>query len=73
MNKASGGDGIPFELCEILKLMLWSTALNMSANLDNSAVATELEKVSFLSNLKETQSQRMSTPAQLHLFYKLVK
>ena len=34
-------------------------ALNMPANLENSAVATGLEKVSFHSNLKERQSQRM--------------
>ena len=31
----------------------------MSANLENSAVATELEKVSFHSNPKERQCQRM--------------
>ena len=31
----------------------------MSANLENSAVATVLEKVSFHSNLKERQCQRM--------------
>ena len=31
----------------------------MSANLDNSAVATGLEKVSFHSNPKERQCQRM--------------
>ena len=31
----------------------------MSANLENSAVATELEKVSFHSNTKERQCQRM--------------
>ena len=31
----------------------------MSANLENSAVATGLEKVSFHSNLKERQCQRM--------------
>ena len=31
----------------------------MPANLKNSAVATGLEKVSFHSNLKERQSQRM--------------
>ena len=31
----------------------------MPANLENSAVATGLEKVSFHSNLKERQSQRM--------------
>ena len=51
-NKASGGGGIPVELFEILKE---SAALNMSANLENSAVATGLEKVSFHSNPKERQ------------------
>ena len=34
-------------------------ALNMPAYLENSAVATGLEKVSFHSNLKERQCQRM--------------
>ena len=60
MNKASGGDGIPVELfqnperrcCE-------SAALNMPANLENSAVVTGLEKVSFHSNPKERQCQRI--------------
>ena len=56
MNKASGGDRIPVELFQILK---GDAALNMPANLENSAVATELEKVSFHSNPKETQCQRM--------------
>ena len=37
----------------------WSAALNMPANLENSTVATGLEKVSFLSNPKERQCQRM--------------
>ena len=36
-----------------------SAALNMPANLENSAVATGLEKVSFHSNPKERQYQRM--------------
>ena len=36
-----------------------SAALSMSANLENSAVATGLEKVSFHSNPKERQCQRM--------------
>jgi len=31
----------------------------MPANLENSAVATRLEKISFYSNLKEKQCQRM--------------
>ena len=56
-NKASGGDGIPVELFQILKNE--SAALNMSANLENSAVATGLKKVSFHSNPKERQCQRM--------------
>ena len=49
MNKASGGDGIPVELFQILK----DDALNMPANLENSVVATGLKKVSFHSDPKE--------------------
>ena len=61
MNKASGGDGIPVELSQILKndAVKESVALNMPANLENSAVATGLEKVSFPSNSKERQCQGM--------------
>ena len=59
-NKASGGDGIPVELFQILKDdAVESATLNMPANLENSAVATGLEKVSFHSNPKEGQHQRM--------------
>ena len=58
-NKASGGDGIPVELFQILKDDSESAALNMPANLENSAVATGLEKVSIHSNPKERQCQRM--------------
>ena len=50
-NKGSGGDGIPAELFQILKDAI-SAALNMPANLENSAVAKGLEKVSFHSNFK---------------------
>ena len=47
MNKASGGDGIPMELFQILK----DDAVKvLSADLENSAVATGLEKVSFHCN-----------------------
>ena len=42
MNKASGGDGIPVQLFQILKDDSESAALNMSANLENSEVATGL-------------------------------
>ena len=53
MNKASRGDGIPVELFQILKECCESATLNMPTNLENSAVATGLEKVSFHSNAKE--------------------
>ena len=59
-NKASGGDGIPVELFQILKDdAVKALLLSMPANLGNSAVATGLEKVSFHSNPKERQCQRM--------------
>ena len=59
-NKASGGDGIPVELFQILKDDTVKVLhYYMPANLENSAVATGLEKVSFHSNPKERQCQRM--------------
>ena len=57
-NKASGGDGIPVELFQILKDDAVKV-LHSTANLENSAVATGLEKISFHSNPKERQCQRM--------------
>ena len=54
-NKASGSDGIPVELFQILK----DDAVKVPANLENSAVATGLEKGSFHSNPKEREGQRM--------------
>ena len=59
LYEASGGDGIPVELFQILKENAVKVPLNMTAHLENSAVATGLEKVSFHSNLKERQCQRM--------------
>ena len=59
-KQASGSDEILAELFQILKWWCYkSAALNMSADLETSAVATGLEKVSFYSNPKERQSQRM--------------
>ena len=45
-EQSSGGVGIPVELFQILK----DDAMMMPANLENLAVATGLEKVSFHSN-----------------------
>ena len=50
MNKASGGDGIPVELSQILK----DDAVKVL-----HSMATGVGKVSFHSNPKERQSQRM--------------
>ena len=50
VNKASGGDGIPVELFQLLKDDAVKVLYSMSANLENSAVATGLEKVSFQCN-----------------------
>ena len=55
-NKASRSDGILVELFQILND---DAAFNMPANLESSAVATGLEKVSFHSDPEERQCQRM--------------
>ena len=60
MNKASGGDGIPVELFQIVKDDAVEVPHYMPANLGNSAVATGLEKVSFYSNPKESQCEECS-------------
>ena len=57
-NKAGGGDGIPAELFQILKDDAVEV-LHSIANLENSAVAIGLEKISFHFNPKERQCQRM--------------
>ena len=74
-NKASGGDGIPAELFQILKDdAVKSAALNMPANLENSAVATGVEKTTLQFSF---QSQRRAVPkdfqtsAQLYSFHML--
>ena len=58
MNKASGGDGIPGELFQILKDDAAKVPYSLcQQNLE--AVATGLENVSFDSNPEERQCQRM--------------
>ena len=60
MNKASGGDGIPAELFQVLKDDAVKVLHSICQQIwENSAVATGLEKVSFHSNPKERQCQRM--------------
>ena len=59
MNKASGGDGIPVELFQILKDDAVKVLHSICQQIWKTAVATGLEKVSFHSNPKEKQCQRM--------------
>ena len=62
MNKASGGDGIPAELSQILKDDAVNNVLIVSTNLESSAVATGLEKVIFHFNPQKRQCQRIFKP-----------
>ena len=59
MNKASGGDGIPVELFQILKDDAVKVLPTNASKFEKLAVATGLEKVRFHSNPKERQCQRM--------------
>ena len=60
MNIVSGSDGIAAKLLQIPKDdAVQSAELNIPANLENSAMATGLQKVSFNSNRKEGHCQRM--------------
>ena len=58
-NKASGGDGIPVELLQILKGGCESASLNMPAHLENSSSGHRTGKDQFHSSPKERQCQRM--------------
>ena len=60
MNKASGGDGIPVELFQILKDDAVKVLHSICQQIwKNQEWPTELEKLSFHSNSKERQCQRM--------------
>ena len=59
MKKAGGGNGIPAELFQIIKDEA-SAALSISANLENSAVATGLEKVNFHLSPKKSNDKEIS-------------
>ena len=80
MNKASGGDGIPVELFQILKddttllcSIHKSATLNMPANLENSAVATGLEKVFSFQSQRKATPKNVQITVQLHSFHMLAR
>ena len=59
-NKASGGDGIPVELFQILKDDAVKVLYSICQQIWKTAVATGLEKVSFHCNPKEGQCPKFS-------------
>ena len=59
VNKASGGDGIPVELFQILKDDAVKVLHSICQQIWKTAVAAKLEEVSFHSSSKERQCQRM--------------
>ena len=58
-NKASGGDGIPVELFQILKDDTVKVLHSICQQIWKTQQWPQLEKVSIQSNLKEWQRQRM--------------
>ena len=60
MNKASGGDGIPAELFQILKDNAVKPLYSICQHLEIAAVATGLEKVSFIPIPKKGNAKECS-------------
>ena len=65
-NKASGDNGIPAELFKTLEVDAIKVMHSIIANLENAAIATGLEKVSFHSSPKEGQCQMKVQRAYMH-------
>ena len=73
-NKASGSNRIPAKLFQILKDdAVKVLQLNMATNLENSAVATGLERSVFISIPKKGNTKNMQTIAQWHSSHPLTK
>ena len=64
-NHVSGGDGISVKLLQ--------ASLNMPANLENSAVATGLEKMFLFQCQRKAMPKNVQTTAQLHSSHMLTK
>ena len=64
-NQASGGDGISVKLLQ--------ASLNMPANLENSALATGLEKVFLFQSQRKAVPKNVQTTTQLYSFHVITK
>ena len=74
MNKASGGDGIPAELFQILKDDAVKVLHSICQQIWKTAVATGLENVSFsFQSQRKAMPKNAQTTKQLHSSHTLVK
>ena len=73
LNKASGGDGIPVELFQILKYDAVKVLHSIWEQSWKTVVATGLEKVSSLQFLRKAMPKNAQTTAQLHSSHTLVR
>ena len=73
MNKASGGDGIPVELFQILKVDAVKVLNTICQKTENPAVATGLKQSVFTPIQIKAMPSNVQTTAQLHLSHTLVK
>ena len=72
MSRASGADGIPVELFQILKDDAVKVLHSICQQICKAAVATGLEKVSFIPIPKKGNAKECSN-SQLHSSHMLVK
>ena len=74
INKASGDDGIPIELFQILTDDSVKVLHSVSANLKDSALANRTRKVQFsLQSQRKAMPKKIQTTAQLHSCHMLAK
>ena len=69
MNKASGGDGIPVELFQILKDDAVKVLHSIFQQIGKATVATDWKRPIFISNLRRTMSKDVQTITQLCSFH----
>ena len=73
MSKASGGDGIPVELFQILKDDSVKMLHSICQQIWKSGVATGLKRSIFIPIPRKAMPENAQTTAQLHSSHMLVK
>ena len=73
-NKANGGDGIPAELFQILKMMLWKCCTQYANNFGKFSSGHRIGKGQFSSqSQRKAMPKTVQTTAQLHSSHTLAK